>query len=83
MSTTNYWMYVEPIGNPPQPSYIIMSEEAILAQYYEYWQSRLVVTGRADKANDPRACIQDWILAYWAIPATKENFDRLTGGLSE
>jgi hypothetical protein len=67
-----YWMYIESAGNTSEPIYTILSEKAIIAHYYPYWQQRMALLGETDFSNLDE-CIKHFVTTNWAIPVTKEK----------
>ncbi len=77
-----YWLIAEPIGCGSEPVWKIYSEQAILEEYWVYWERQ----GRAyNKANGldslegiiTKRCIEDWIVIHWAVQATPETLLRI------
>ena len=67
-----YWLTVEPASAEcSEPVYTIMSDAAVLAQYFDYWSGRMARVGKADQINE-EDCILDWATVHWAVPATPE-----------
>ena len=67
-----YWIVAEPASaESSEPVYTIMSDAAILAQYFDYWGERMASVGKADQINE-EDCILDWATIHWATPATSE-----------
>ena len=58
------------------PVWTILSERAILAQYYDYWCNRMRMAGKSDALNKTR-CIEDWATTHWAVEATPEALLRI------
>lgn len=66
-----YWLYVEPAGASSEPVFVIMSDKAVLAQYWDYWCMRMRTVGREEEINE-EDCILDWAVLHWATEATNE-----------
>jgi hypothetical protein len=62
-----YFSYVEPGDDDLSVIKVVMSEEEILASYWEYWCSRMKEVGHADLINQ-ETCIEDWCTVHWATP---------------
>lgn len=41
------------------------TEEQIIAEYYDYWKTRMEQVGKADKISEEN-CIADWVVVNWA-----------------
>lgn len=76
-----YYVYVEPAGNSSETVYTIMSELAILAQYWDYWYSRAQqVVGALEGLSTEQLqqrCVEDFCTIHWAVPATPEHLTQL------
>lgn len=64
-----FWVYVEPVKNSSEPVYVIMEDKAILAEYWDYWCSRMRSVGKEHLINKEN-CILDWATIHWAQEAT-------------
>lgn len=72
-----YWIYVEPVSEKcSAPVWNVLSEEAILASYYDYWQERMIRANKQDQISE-QACIEDWVIIHWATEATPESLLRI------
>lgn len=71
-----YWLYVEPAGKTSEPIFVIMSDKAILAEYWDYWCERMRSVGKADLINK-EDCILDWATIHWASEATHETLAKI------
>lgn len=74
----NYWLYSEPVGGSSEAVWLVYSEDAILAHYWEYWLSKMtdhntILSIPEGTGINPRRCIDDWVTIHWAVPATAEN----------
>jgi len=72
-----YFLYVEPTGKSSEPTYTIMSEGAVLADYWEYWVKWMM---KANKELDysnievlQSCCIDDFCTVHWATELTKDS----------
>lgn len=75
-----HWIYVEPASETSTlPVWTILSDRAILAQYYSYWCTRMWQAGKGDEL-DEQQCIEDWVSTHWAIEATPEALLRIING---
>jgi hypothetical protein len=54
-----YWRYQDPDGE------YVMSEDQILAEYFEWWSVGMRRIGKAEQINH-RNCIEDWAVVHWA-----------------
>ena len=77
-----YWLYAEPAGKSNEPVWTIMSEDAIIACYWDYWESRMVAYNKSQGLpvleNVTRNnCIYDWVVVNWAQEATEEVLLRI------
>lgn len=43
----------------------ILTEEEILATYWDYWYERMCSVGKREEATRER-CIEDWCVIHWA-----------------
>lgn len=66
-----YWLYVEPAGKTSEPIFTVMSDAAILGEYWDYWCERMKSVGREHLINK-EDCILDWVMLHWAVEATPE-----------
>lgn len=74
-----YWIYVEPASQKcVEPVWTIMSDTAVLAQYYDFWSAKMIDANKAGQISDEN-CIQDWVSIHWAVEATKTNLLRIIG----
>lgn len=72
-----YWIYVEPASETSMlPVWTILSEKAILAQYWDYWYDRMRLAGNGAEISEQR-CIEDWVTIHWAVEATPESLLRI------
>jgi hypothetical protein len=65
-----YWIYSEPAGDTSTPVYVIMSDEAVLDSYWEYWVDKVQKVGRIKPNKE--TCIQDWATIHWATEVTPQ-----------
>lgn len=73
-----FWLYAEPAGSSSEPIWLVYSDGAILATYWELWLARMTehnVTHNKPEGTgvNPINCIDDWVVTNWAVPATPEN----------
>lgn len=66
-----YWLYAEPAGHSSEPIWTILSDEAVLAYYWNYWCERMTKAGKAEAINT-EDCLLDWASIHWAVEATPE-----------
>jgi len=62
-----YFSYVEPSDDEFEVTKVVMSEQEILADYWDYWCTRMKEVGHADLINK-ESCIDDWCTLHWATP---------------
>lgn len=68
-----YWMFAEPASlNCSDPVWVILSDTAVLAQYWDYWCMKMIACGKIEEL-DRETCILDWATVNWAQEATKET----------
>ena len=72
-------MYIEPAGYTSEPVYIIMSDNAVLATYWEYWSENMQKAG-LDSEISKENCIQDWAVLHWAWVVTPEKLKEVVFG---
>jgi hypothetical protein len=70
-----YWIRTEPVSDSLEAVHHIMSEGAIIAEYWTYWCSQMTKTGKQDMISAER-CIEDWAAVHWAAPVTRENLEK-------
>lgn len=73
-----HWLFAEPAGGSSEPIWMIYSDDAILATYWEIWMQQGMAYNREhglEEGNgiNPLRCIDDWVVVHWAVPATAEN----------
>lgn len=73
-----FWLIAEPAGNSEEPVWKIYSDDAILAEYWEYWLSKMTDYNTINNIAEgtgvtPINCIEDWTVVNWAVLATDEN----------
>lgn len=72
-----YWIYCEPASNTcMEPVYTILSDAAILAQYWDYWQEKMTNIGKIKEISYDN-CIKDWVSVHWAVEAIPSNLLRI------
>jgi hypothetical protein len=65
-----YWIYVEPCTLlSSEPVYHIMSDEAVIAVYWDYWREKMTRAG-LEQLLDTERCITDWATVNWAQEVT-------------
>ena len=74
----NYWLFAEPAGESSEPVWMIYSDDAILATYWETWKTQGIAYNKRHGLEEhngisPPRCIDDWVTIHWAVPATPEN----------
>ena len=77
-----YWLYVEPAGTSSEPIWMLYSEEAIIAEYWEHWERQGHAYNKAKGLDlfegiTAARCIDDWVTIHWAVPATPENLPNI------
>ena len=74
-----YWIYCEPVSETSStPVYQILSDQAILDTYWDYWYKQMVKVGRESQISE-NSCITDWAVTHWAVVATPENLAEMFG----
>lgn len=73
-----YWLFAEPVGSSSEPVWMIYSDDAILAEYWNHWSSKIIQANQAHGLPEgtnlsPLKCIDDWVTTRWAVPATPES----------
>lgn len=73
-----HWLFAEPAGESSEPVWMIYSDDAILATYWNHWSARGMEYNQANGLDpgtglNPLRCIDDWVVIHWAVPATPEN----------
>lgn len=58
------WKYIEP-GEDGSCVEHILSEDEIIAVYFEHWKGRMIEAGRGNLISE-RKCIEDWVCVNWA-----------------
>ena len=77
-----YWLFAEPAGKSSEPVWMIYSDEAIIAEYWEYWEGRMSAYNNAHGLSkyenvSVSNCIRDWVSTHWAVEATPEALLRI------
>jgi len=73
-----HWLFAEPAGDSSEPIWMIYSDDAILAEYWQTWMTQGMKHNRENGLDEgtgvnPIRCIDDWVVIHWAVPATPEN----------
>lgn len=73
-----YWLFAEPVGDTSEAIWMIYSDDAILAEYWETWKTQGMAWNTERELDpgtgiNPIRCIEDWVTVHWAVPATPEN----------
>lgn len=42
------------------------TEDQIIASYYTYWATKMIMAGKNDEISRER-CIEDWCVVHWAV----------------
>lgn len=74
-----YYSYVEPGDNDFEVVKVVMSEDEILASYWDYWCDCMKTVNKTDQINK-KTCIEDWCTINWA---TEEELYRFRSGYSD
>lgn len=79
-----HWIYIEPVRGGSEIVYTIMSDDAIIAEYWRHWEGRMKANNKSEGlpefANVTREnCIYDWTVVHWAVEATPETLLRIIG----
>lgn len=65
-----FWLVAEPVCfGCADVVWKIYSEDAILAEYWEYWSTKMIAKNFPEMTY--KRCIEDWVTVNWAIPATE------------
>lgn len=70
-----YYSYVEPDEfDDTVANKIVLSEQEILASYWDYWTTQMRVSGRSEEISKEK-CIEDFCTIHWAMqePVFKVN----------
>lgn len=74
---TRYWIFAEPASlSCSEPVWVILSDTAVLAQYWDYWCMKMQSVGKQDLINK-ESCILDWATVHWAQEATEQALLRI------
>ena len=69
-----YYSYVEPDDEEGiDVVKVVMSEQEILASYWDYWTTQMKSVNRTDLIS-PQLCIEDWCTIHWATPEETYRF---------
>ena len=73
-----FWLIAEPVGKGSEPVWKVYSDDAILAEYWEYWLGKMTEHNAKNDIPEgtgvnPLNCIDDWTMVNWAVQATPEN----------
>lgn len=61
-----YFEYVEPDDESAKSfSVVVLSEQDILDQYFEYWSTNMTRAGKTNLISFDR-CIEDFCVIHWA-----------------
>jgi hypothetical protein len=54
------------------PHVVTMTDDEILALYFDWWQTQMREAGKADQIS-PEGCLEDFIAVHWAheVPCAK------------
>lgn len=74
----SHWLFAQPAGEGSEPVWMIYSDDAILAEYWETWMRQGISYNIRQGYDEHRGisplnCIADWVTTHWAVPATAEN----------
>jgi hypothetical protein len=75
-------MFAEPAGDSSEPIWKIYSDDAVLAEYWDYWLDKMnEYNAKHDFVEgtncSPMRCINDWVGTHWAVAATPENLKNI------
>lgn len=66
-----HFTYVEPTSATDMtPIFVTLSEEQIIAQYWDYWCANMQKIGFKRCELDHAHCIEDWCTIHWAVETT-------------
>ena len=60
-----YYSYVEQGDDDKSYVSVLMSEDAIVRDYFEYWSEQMRRVGKTDLISRER-CIEDFCVVHWA-----------------
>lgn len=70
-----YWTIVSPNDSDDStPFYETLSEDEIIAQYWDYWSNQMIAKYGAEEFEknwSKKECIEDWVTIHWAIESTE------------
>jgi len=70
------WFFVEPVDSTDMNAgerRVEMSEEDILAEYFDWWSSQMRKAGKDESLVTERNCIEDWIVVHWAQKVSSDE----------
>jgi hypothetical protein len=56
-----------------------MSEQAVLAEYWEYWKTKCLESGIDLEFITEENCIKDWVTIYWAAEISENLMKNIEG----
>lgn len=68
-----YYVYCTPCVGSSEPIYTILSEDAILAEFWHYWKLRATKMGYFnpdEQEQMQQECIEDFCIEHWATELT-------------
>ena len=69
-----YYSYIEPDENEDwKATKIVLSEQEILAQWWDEWSNKMKELGKAEMINQ-RQCIEDFCTIHWASEESVYRF---------
>lgn len=73
-----HWLFAEPVGESSEAVWMIYSDDAVLAEYWDTWMRhgmKYNLEHGLDEGSgiNPMRCIDDWVMVHWAVLATPEN----------
>jgi hypothetical protein len=72
-----YYIYVEPLSSDSSlPVYIIMSEEAVLAEEGAKFNAKYKTTISIEDELTRKRLIENWCIVHWASELTTEFIDK-------
>jgi hypothetical protein len=71
MKKFKIWDY-NPYATPEDDCSIIMTEEEILLEYWDYWCNQMHAIGKHDQISKEE-CINDWCAVHWAVEVKDEK----------
>lgn len=73
-----HWMVTEPVnGNSNEPVHTIYTDEAVIAEYWQYYSQQMKRVGKEPTRED---CIMSWATVNWAVELTPKIMEDFING---